>query len=58
MRKHINFAIAVTTVGLAMVFWAQAGVVNTNANIVSPKVELSSPRLNPYLPFQVLAPIY
>ena len=58
MRKHINFAIAATIVGLAMVFWAQASVVNTNAEIALPMVVLSSPMSNPYLPFRVLEPVY
>jgi hypothetical protein len=58
MRKHISFAIAATIVGLAMVFWIKAGVVKTNANIVQPKVELSSPMANPYLPVKELDPVY
>ena len=58
MRKHISFAIAVALVGLAMVFWVKAVVVKTNADIVRPKVDLSSPMSNPYLPFQVLDPVY
>ena len=58
MRKHISFAIAATIVGLAMVFWAKASVVNTKADIVRPKVELSSPMSNPYLPVQALDPVY
>ena len=58
MRKHISFTIAATIVGLAMVFWAKASAVNTNADIVRPKVELSALASNPNLPFQVLAPAY
>ena len=58
MRKHISIAIAATIVGLAMVFWVKAGVVETNADVVRPKVDLSSPMSNPYLPFQVLDPVY
>jgi hypothetical protein len=58
MRKHISFAIAVALVGLAMVFWVKAGVVKTNADIVRPKVDLSSPISTPYLPVQVLEPVY
>jgi hypothetical protein len=58
MRKHISFAIAATIVGLAMVFWIKAGVVKTNANIVQPKLELSAPMSNPYLPVKELDPVY
>jgi hypothetical protein len=42
MRKDISFAIAATILGLAMVFWAISSVAYTNADIVRPKVELSS----------------
>jgi hypothetical protein len=58
MRKHICFAIAATIVGLAMVFWFETSVVETNAAIVRPKVDLSSPMSNPYLPTKVLEPAY
>ena len=58
MRKHMSFAIAATIVGLAMVFWVKAGVVETNAEVARPKVDLSSPMSNPYLPIQVLDPVY
>ena len=34
MRKHIGFAITATIVGLAMVFWFKANVVETNAAVV------------------------
>ena len=53
MRKHISFAIAATIVGLAIVFWAKASVVENIA-----KVELSSRASTPNPPFQVLAPAY
>jgi hypothetical protein len=53
MRKHISFTIAATIVGLALVFWAKASVVENNA-----KVELSSRASTPNLTFQVLAPAY
>jgi hypothetical protein len=58
MRKHISFSIAATTAGLAMVFWAIFGVVYTKAEIVRPKVELSSSISHPHLQAQVLAPIF
>jgi hypothetical protein len=58
MRKLINFAIAATIVGLAMVLWTKAGVVETNAEIAQPMVVLSSPMSNLYLPFRVLDPVY
>jgi hypothetical protein len=58
MRKHISFAIAATIVGLAMVFWVKASVVETNADVARPKLDLSSPMSNPYLPIQVLEPVY
>jgi hypothetical protein len=53
MRKHISFAIAATIAGLAVVFWAIAGGVYTKADIVRPKVELSSSISQPHLPAQV-----
>ena len=53
-----NFAIATLILGLAMSLWTKASVVNTKADIVRPKVELSSPASNPYLPVQVLDPAY
>jgi hypothetical protein len=58
MRKHISFAIAATIVDLAMVFWVKASVVETNADVALPKLDLSSPMSNPYLPIQVLEPVY
>ncbi|MFZ2137787.1 MAG: hypothetical protein WAV78_12845 [Xanthobacteraceae bacterium] len=58
MRKHISFSIAATIAGLAMVFWAIFGVVYTKAEIVRPKVELSSSISHPHLQAQVLAPIF
>jgi hypothetical protein len=57
MRKHISFAIAATIMGFAMVFWVKASVVETNAE-VRPKLDLSSPMSNPYLPVKVLGPVY
>jgi hypothetical protein len=53
MRKHISFAIAATIGGLVIVSWAKSSVVNTNADIVRPKVEVSAPM---YLPVRV--PVY
>jgi hypothetical protein len=58
MRKHISFAIAATIMGLAMVFWVKASVVETNADVVRPKLDLSSSMSNPYLPVKVLGPVY
>ena len=58
MRKNASFAIAATIMGLAMIFWAS--VVATSADVVRPKVGLSSYVVTPssYLPFQVIEPIY
>ena len=58
MRKHISFSVATTIAGLALVFWATFGVVYTKAEIVRPKVELSSSISHPHLQAQVLAPIF
>jgi hypothetical protein len=41
MHKHISFTIAATMMGLAIVFWAKASVVENNA-----KVELIHPTPN------------
>jgi hypothetical protein len=57
MRKHISFTIAATIVGLAMVFWFKAIVVETNAAVVRQKIDLSAPMSNPYLPTKVLEPV-
>ena len=54
MRKHISFTIAAMIMGLAMVFWFKANVVETNADIARPRVHLSSSVSNPYLPAQTL----
>jgi len=53
MRKHISFTIAATIMGLAVVFWAKASVVENNA-----KVELSSRASTSNPSFQVLDPVY
>jgi hypothetical protein len=58
MRKHFNFAITAAIVGLAMVFWVKAGVVETNADVARPAIDLSSPMLSPYLMFRVLDATY
>ena len=58
MRKHLSFAIAAAIVGLAIVFWVKASVVETNADVARPKLDLSSPMSSPYLPVQVLDPVY
>jgi len=57
MRKHICFAIAAATMGLAMIVWAKAGMVASNGD-VRPMAALSSLTSNPYLPIQVLDPVY
>jgi hypothetical protein len=51
MSKHISFTIAATIMGLAIVFWAQASVVENNAK-VAPRASAANPS------FQVLAPVY
>jgi len=58
MRKHMSFAIAATLVGLAIFFWISADVVETNADVVQPMLDRSSPMAAPYLPFEVLDPAY
>jgi hypothetical protein len=59
MRKHIRFAVAIAIVSLALGFWInKAGVVKTNADVARPRLDLSSPILNPYLRVQVLEPVY
>ncbi len=55
MRKHIGFTIAATIAGLVMFFWINAGVVESNADAARPT---SSPMSNPYLPIQILDPVY
>ncbi len=58
MRKHISFAIAATIVGLALIFLVKSNVVETNADVVRPRADLSSPMSGPYLPIRVLDPAY
>jgi hypothetical protein len=58
MRKHISFAIAATLLGLAMVFWVNASMVETNANVVRPRADLSSPMSKPYRSVRVFDLIY
>jgi hypothetical protein len=60
MRKHTSFAIAATIMGLAMIFWAKASVVATNADFARPKVALSPYVVmsNSYLPIQVIDEVY
>jgi hypothetical protein len=60
MRKNASFAIVATIMGMAMIFWAKSSVVATSADVVRPKVGLSSYVVTPssYLPFQVIEPIY
>jgi hypothetical protein len=60
MRKNTSFAIAATMLGLAMIFWAKSSVVATSADIVRPKIGSSTYVItqSPYLPFQVIEPIY
>jgi hypothetical protein len=60
MRKHTSFAMAATIMALAMIFWAKASVVATNADVVRPKVGLSPYAVmsNSYLPIQVIDEVY
>ena len=58
MRKHMSFAIAATIVGLVLIFLVKTNVVETNADVVRPKLDLSSPMSNPYLPVKELDPVY
>jgi hypothetical protein len=46
MRKHISFTIAAAILGLAMILWLKAGVVETNADVAGPALYLSSPVSN------------
>jgi hypothetical protein len=48
MCKHISFAIAATILGLAMVFWVKASMVETNVNVARQRADLSSPMSKPY----------
>ena len=48
MRKHISFAFAATILGLAMVFWVKAGMVENNANVARQTADLSSLMSKPY----------
>jgi hypothetical protein len=50
MRKHISFTIAAAIMGLAIVFWAKASVVENNAKVELARASAPNPS------FQVLAP--
>jgi hypothetical protein len=59
MRKVMTIATAVTMTSLfAVMFWAQIGIA-TNAAIARSKADYSyGVTSTPYLPFQVLDPVY
>ena len=58
MRKHISFAIAATILGFGYGFLGYIQCAYTDADLVRPRVELSSSMSHPHLPAQVLAPIF
>jgi len=60
MRKNTSFAVAAMILGLSTTFWIKSGVVATSADLPRPKIGLSSYVVtpSPYLPFQVMEPIY
>jgi hypothetical protein len=60
MRKNTSFAVAATLLGLSTVFWIKSSVIATSADIPRPKLGLSNYVVTPgpYLPFQVMEPIY
>jgi hypothetical protein len=58
MQKRGYFAIATAIMGLAVGFWVKASVVESKGDVAQPKFDLSSPIVKPYLPVQVLEPVY
>ena len=57
MRNLINVAIAATMASLFVVmFWAQVGVIATA--VAQAKPETYAATSNPYLPIQMLEPVY
>jgi len=60
MRKNTGFAIAAAVLGFAMMFWAKSSVVATSADVIRPKVGLTTYSVAPssYLPIQSVQPIW
>ena len=60
MRKNASFAIAATIFGLAMIFWAKSSVVATSADVMRPKVGLTTYSVAPssYLPIHAVEPVW
>jgi hypothetical protein len=60
MRKNAGFALAATIMALAMILWAKATVVATNAEVLRPKVAVSPYVImtHPYLPIQRFEEVY
>ena len=60
MRKNAGFAVAATMLALAMIFWAKSSVVATSADVIRPKVGLTTYNVAPssYLPIQSVQPVW
>ena len=60
MRKNASFAIAATIFALSMVFWAKSSVVATSADVMRPKVGLTTYSVAPssYLPIHAVEPVW
>ena len=57
MRRLITIAVAVTMASLfSLMFWSQVGAVATA--IAQPKSQSYLVKTSPYLPLQVLEPVY
>jgi hypothetical protein len=60
MRKNTGFAVAATMLALTMIFWAKSSVVATSADVIRPKVGLTTYNVAPssYLPIQSVQPVW
>jgi hypothetical protein len=60
MRKHTSFAVAAMILSLSTMFWMKSGVVATGADAARSKAGQVTYTLtsSPYLPFQVVEPVY
>jgi hypothetical protein len=60
MRKNAGFALAAAIMAVAMILWAKATVVATNAEVLRPKAAVSPYVImtHPYLPIQRFEEVY
>jgi hypothetical protein len=59
MLKNASFAVAATTLGLAILFWAKSSVVATSADLTRPQVGISiGVMAGLFLPVKAVEPVW